>query len=349
MYHYASIEGAQHGPKGLDGFLDFAKKSGAAGCQPSNFMLEDGNGSFKSAASILDSFNRVGDDDDRGLRLDGVSMHCPFWVHTTAWTGSKTIRPFIPSKIAQGSPAAIEQWSEDYILGMFDLLAELGVKVVPMFWGVAFGWELATGYPWGLWKGADYDLVSEGKERFVTKTEKIRNHARKLGIIIAHEIHPGTAAMSSSDFHMLVGSCDGDSCLGVNIDPSHCWEGESWERRILAVGERIYACHVKNHVVRPGFPLRCMQPDWKYRAMQFTDLPSGDINLVRFVELLQQVGYMERYCNLVKRDSAPLVTEAESAHRDLDSTARNAIRYTRNNLCFDFATGSFEKGIGAEK
>ena len=40
--YHSSIEGAQHGSKGLDGFLAFAKEAGAAGAQPSNYMLDDG-------------------------------------------------------------------------------------------------------------------------------------------------------------------------------------------------------------------------------------------------------------------------------------------------------------------
>jgi len=35
IYH-SSIEGAQHGGKGLEGFLAFAKEAGAAGAQPSH-------------------------------------------------------------------------------------------------------------------------------------------------------------------------------------------------------------------------------------------------------------------------------------------------------------------------
>jgi sugar phosphate isomerase/epimerase len=88
--------------------------------------------------------------------------------------------------------ADIEKWAEDYCLRLLDLCAELGVKIIPMFWGVAFGWELATGYPWGFWKGGDYDLLKEGQERFVKKTGKLRTHARKLGLYLAHEIHGGT-------------------------------------------------------------------------------------------------------------------------------------------------------------
>ena len=127
----------------------------------------------------------------RGMSFDGISAHCPFWVHTTAWTESPTVRPFLPPDVAKKSAAEIEKWSETYILRLLDLAAAVNVKIMPMFWGVAFGWEVATGYPWGFWKGADYDLVKSGEERFVKKTAKIRAHANKLGIYLAHEIHPG--------------------------------------------------------------------------------------------------------------------------------------------------------------
>lgn len=337
---HPSIEGAQHGAKTLAQFLDYAKASGAAGAQPSNFMLQDG-AKLMSAATIKAQFEQ------RGLLLDGVSTHCPFWVHTTAWTQSPTIRPFLPPDVAAKSVAGIEQWSEDYILRIMDLCAELNIKIIPMFWGVAFGWELATGYPWGFWKGGDYDLIEEGKHRFVTKTAKIREHANKLGIYIAHEIHPGTAAMCADDFNMLVDICGGDKCLTVNADPSHCWEGEDWETRFLKVAPRIYACHVKNHTVRKALPLRMMEPNWQKRAMQFVDIPSGDLNMVRYAELLVHTGYPQRFKAINGTKTAPLVVEAESAYRDLDATSANGIQYVRDNLCFPVATGSFEDGMGA--
>jgi sugar phosphate isomerase/epimerase len=338
--YHPSIEGAQHGAKSLEAFLKWAKDSGAAGAQPSNYMLQSDKG-LKSAKEIKDTFAKA------KLSLDGISSHCPFWVHTTAWTGSPTIRPFIPADVAKKSPADIEKWAEDYVLRLLDLCAELGIKVVPMFWGVAFGWEVATGYPWGFWAGGNFDLIKEGQERFVKKTAKIRQHANKLGIYLAHEIHPGTGAMCADDFNMLVDICDGDKCLAVNADPSHCWEGESWESRFLKVGARIYACHVKNFVIRPGQPLRKMDGAWPKRAMQFVDIPSGDLNMTRYVELLIHVGYPQRYCEVMKTKTAPLVVEAESAYRDLDATSANAIQFVRDNLCFAVASGSFEDGMGA--
>jgi len=338
IYH-PSIEGAQHGAKTLAQFLDYAKASGATGAQPSNYMLQSEKG-FKSAKEIRETF------ESRGMTLDGISCHCPLWVHTTAWTGSPTIKPFIPADVAKLPPEKIEKWAETYILKLMDLAAELNVKILATFWGVAFGWEVASGYPWGFWQ-AGYDLIKEGQERFVKKTAKIRKHANELGIYLAHEIHPGTAAMCADDFNMLVKICDGDPCLAVNADPSHCWEGESFETRFLKVADRIYACHVKNFVIRSGFPLRMMEANWQKRAMQFTDLPSGQLNMTRYAELLVLCGYPQRYMKVMGTKTAPLVVEAESAYRDLDATSANGIAFVRDNLCFPLASGSFEEGMGA--
>jgi sugar phosphate isomerase/epimerase len=338
---HPSIEGAQHGAKSLPQFLTWAKNAGAAGAQPSNFLVQSSKGGFQKPSELKAAFAKA------KLKLDGISAHCPFWVHTTAWTGSPTIRPFIPADVAKKSPQAIEQWAEDYILELLDLCATLKIKIVPMFWGVAFGWEVATGYPWGFWSGGDYDFIKEGKERFATKTAKIRKHANELGLFLAHEIHPGTAAMCADDFNMLVAACDNDPCLTVNADPSHCWEGESWETRFLKVGPRVVACHVKNHVVRPDKPVRMMDPGWPNRAMQFVDIPTGDLNMTRYVELLVHIGYPRRYCEIMGTKTAPLIVEAESAYRDVDATSENGIAYVRDHLCFGVATGSFEDGMGA--
>jgi sugar phosphate isomerase/epimerase len=338
---HPSIEGAQHGAKSLADFLAYAKNSGAEGAQPSNFMLQSPKGGFMTAKEIKAAFSKA------KLKMDGISCHCPFWVHTTAWTGSPSIRPFIPADVAKKSPAEIEKWAEDYLLALFDLAVELGIKILPMFWGVAFGWELATGYPWGFWKGADFDLVKEGQDRFVGKTAKLRERANKLGLYLAHEIHPGTAAMCADDFNMLVDICGGDKCLTVNADPSHCWEGESWETRFTKVAARIYACHVKNYVIRPNIPLRFMNGDWQKRAMQFVDIPTGDLNMTRYVELLIHAGYANRYCEIMKTKTAPLIVEAESAYRDVDACSANGIQFVRDNLCFPIAAGSFEDGMGA--
>jgi sugar phosphate isomerase/epimerase len=339
---HASIEGAQHGAKSLEELVIFAKESGAAGAEPSNYHVEDGKGGFKSAAEIRAVF------DKHDMKLDGISCHCPIWCHTTAWTGSKTIRPFLPKEVWEKSPEEIEAWLEDYILKFMDLSAELGLKIIPMFWGMSHGFEVATGYPFGFFEGPEYDLIAEGNERFATKTAKIRQKANDLGIYLCHEIHPNSAALCADDFNMLVDACDGDPCLGVTADPSHCWEGEDFETRFRKVGDRIYAAAIKNFTIRKGVNLRSMTGDWRKRAMQFCDIPTGDMNMMRFTELLIDLGYADRYCEIMGTETAPLVTEAESAYRDLDATSANAIKYAADHLVFPIAEGSFEDGMGAE-
>jgi hypothetical protein len=90
-----------------------------------------------------------------------------------------------------------------------------------------------------------------------------------------------------------------------------------------------------------------MDPNWTNRAMQFVDIPSGDMNMLRYAELLIHIGYPQRYCKIMGTKTAPLIVEAESAYRDLDATSANGIAYVRDNLCFPVATGSFEDGMGA--
>lgn len=219
---------------------------------------------------------------------------------------------------------------------------------MPMFWGQSHGPEVASGYPWPFF-AADYDLIAEGDERFVSKTDAIRSLAHALNIKLCHEIHPGTAAQCASDFQHLLKICDYDPCLGVIADPSHCWENEPWDIRFRRheIGQRIFAVHMKNHHVKRNMPLRSMEADWKQRGMQFTELDKGDLDLVKFTQFLIENGYPQRYCNLMGTETAPLVVEAEDAFRNPDQVSIDSIEWVAKNCCFDAAQVSFEKEMGA--
>ena len=342
VYH-ASLETAQHGPKGLLGCLQFTKKAKGSGIIASNFLLQGADGKLRSASEIKAMF------DGEGMLLDGVSCHCPLWVHTTAWTGSPSIRPFIPGDVAKLSVEEIEAWAENYLLELFDLCAELGVKILTTFWGNAWGWEVASGYPWGFWTGPDFELIKRGNERFVTKTAKIRARANELGIKLCHEIHPGTGAQCADDMLKLLSLTDNDPCMAVNGDPSHCWEGEDMETRFRKVGHLIWCTHVKNHHVVRGMALRCMAEAWPERPMQFVPLADGDLNMLRYVELLVSVGYPQRYRGLMGTATAPLAAETESGHWALDTVGADGIAFINDKLCLDVAEGSFQDGMGEAK
>ena len=105
---HPSVEGAQHGAKSLVDFLDYAKRSGATGVQPSNYMLQ-AEKRFKSVQEIKDAFEKagqlrevgpVGADCVRGtpwckaveklldqLVEHELETHVPLWMNltTTGW------------------------------------------------------------------------------------------------------------------------------------------------------------------------------------------------------------------------------------------------------------------------
>ena len=348
---HSSVEGAQHGPKGLAGFAAYAKQSGAFGLQPSNYMVTRDDGSLFKASEIREVMEQ------NGLVLNGISRHCPFWLHGSLWTGTRSGNLFVhPSWLGTDGHPDVQK-IEDYLIRLFDLDAELDLHTAPMFWGQYHGPELAGGYPWGFWTGPNFgeqaktapqfDLLAEGDERFVTKTARLRSEAVSRAIRICHEIHPGTGAQCADDFLHLVKITDNCKSNGVNADGSHCWEGEGWEDRFTKVGPWIYAAHIKDFKRVPGAALRSMIPGWPDRGMRFTLLGQGEVSMLGYAELLIKVGYLARYCAAHKTASAPLVVEAESAHVQLDTASAHGIKYVNDNLTWPVAEGSFEKGMGA--
>lgn len=359
---HSSFEAAQYGDMALTVLLDFAEEIEADGVQPSNGHLEDGKGGFIPVATVRKEFA------DRGLTWDGISAHCPFWVLLAAWTGTKGNWPFIPEDKRDAEPQVVEDWAEGYCLDLLDYANEAGIKVIPMFWGPAFGLEVMGGYPWPFFSGPGYDFIKEGKLRFVHKTKKVRDRARQYGQVLCDEIHPSTAAMCKDDFHMLLDITENDPVMAVIADPSHCSEGEPWWVRFgdPRIAPRIYAVHLKNHHVRQGLPLRMMNPKWSKRAMQFTDLKTGDLNMKRFVELMMQLGWPQRFLakmappeiaddaepaptDIAKPKTAPLTTEAESDGELKTSVTAKAVEYTRDELVFEPPEGSFEEAMGQQE
>ncbi len=341
LFH-PSLELGQHGKKSLDEALQFAKSVGCEGAQPSCYHLQNEDGSFMSPEQVRAAF------DKHQLRLDGISSHCVFWVHGTAWTSSPTIRPFIPQHLHHESVERIEAWAEDYLLRLMDLSAALDRKVIPMFWGLYCGWELATGYPWGFFSGPGYDLPKEAEERFVKKTERLLSHASELGLVLAHEVHPNTGAACSDDFLNLYALCGGNDAMGVFADPSHCWEGEDFEARFSCLEQWVYGAHVKDFRRVRGKSLRSQQSLWQERGMQFTRLGEGEVDIFRFVQLLIDSDLNNRWNELhgTTDETIPLVAEAESAYVALDAASAHGVKFVSDHLCYEVAEGSFEDGMG---
>ena len=340
---HASIELGQHGDKDLATAAAYSKANGGGGILPSIYhLMKDPATSwaFKDPAEIR-SILEAGE-----VQFDGASMHCLFWVLGTAFSGSPTIRPFLPPSMHNASIAEIEAFAEDGVLKALDLLAALDRKVIPMFWGTYYSWEVISGYPWGFWSGPGYDLVKEGDERLVTKTQKVRDHARTNGQFLAHEIHGNTAARCASDFRRLLKLTDNDPVIRVWGDPSHCAFGETWEQRFRDIGEYVDGTHIKDFARRQGELLQ-IQPDWKLRAHKFCRLGDGEVDLVGYVELMWTCGAIRRFCEKNGVTSCGLAAEAESDFYPVTQCGAHGINWVKDNLLFVPPSASFQDTMGA--
>jgi hypothetical protein len=69
----------------------------------------------------------------------------------------------------------------------------------------------------------------------VKKTQMLRDQARKLGIYLCHEIHPGTGASTADDFNMLVGHLRRRQDARGERGPEPLLGRRPWETRFLKV------------------------------------------------------------------------------------------------------------------
>ncbi len=352
LFH-ASLECAQHGDKSLlpragagQTILQYAKRVGYEGVQLSAHHLTDPDtGLFYPATTIKQALA------DNGLKLDGISAHCPFWCLGTAWTNARGLRKFLSKDLLAKGSAVVEETVEGSCLALMDLSVELDNFFIAMFWGDYYGLEVASGYPWGMWELPEgEDLVKEGDDRFRTKTEKVRTHARERGLKLGHEIHRGTGLICATDYKRVKKEVlDNDECVVVNADATHCWENEDFHSRFRLVGDDVFGVHAKDNEIIPGISLSSMEKDWKKRAMRFRKLGRGTIKLDQYVHLMMEVGYVRRFRALQKLPetaTVPIVAEAEDAFEPLDVVSAEAATYIKTNYCVDFATVSFEKNLG---
>jgi len=152
---HPSVEGAQHGAKNLADFLAYAKKSGAAGAQPSNYMLQADKG-FKSAKEIKQTFEKA------KMKLDGVSGHCRSGSHHRL--DRQPLHPPIYSRRSRAQTAGTNRKMGRGLFARPDgpVRRTRGEGAAHVL-GCRFRLELALGYPWGFWKGGDYDLSRKAR------------------------------------------------------------------------------------------------------------------------------------------------------------------------------------------
>jgi sugar phosphate isomerase/epimerase len=308
----------------LEGVGQYVTQCGARSMMISNYLLngpghgENGRISFRDPKEIKQVLAAA------RIVAPTVSAHCAAYAHLSAKWGLEYAEPFVPGPVLAKGAQYVEDWSEEYLLGLLEAGTAAGIHIYGWFWGLWGNPVLHGGYPWVF--GWD-KMIKQGLTRFREKTSKIRARANHLGAYLAHEIHPATGAICARDFGLLLLATDYDRSLCVWGDPSHCWAGETWTRRFTSpfVATRVVGSHAKNFKFLEGASTLMISEDWTQRGHQFCGHGEGEVNLESYTKMLLAIGAGDRFCAIVGGDLMPMYSEAEDSILPLTAPSPNLL------------------------
>jgi sugar phosphate isomerase/epimerase len=310
--------------KTLEAVGQYATECGARSLMISNYLLngpghgDNGRIVFRDPKELKQVFGAL------RIVAPTISAHCAAYAHLSAKWSLEYAEKFVPSAVLAKGAQYVEDWSEEYLVGMLEAGTAAGIHTYGWFWGLWGNPVLHCGYPWVF--GWD-KMMSEGLDRFRDKTARIRAEANRLGAYLAHEIHPATGAICARDFGLLLLATDYDRCLCVWGDPSHCWAGESWTRRFTSplVAPRVVGSHAKNFKLLEGASTLMISEDWAQRGHQFCGHGEGEVNLKSYTKMLLAIGAGDRFCAINGGDLMPMYSEAEDSILPLISPGANLL------------------------
>ena len=100
-----------------------------------------------------------------------ISAHCAAYAHLSAKWSLEYAEKFVPSAVLAKGAQYVEDWSEEYLVGLLEAGTAAGIHTYGWFWGLWGNPVLHCGYPWVF--GWD-KMMSEGLDRFREKTARIR-------------------------------------------------------------------------------------------------------------------------------------------------------------------------------
>ncbi|MFM7846740.1 MAG: hypothetical protein ACKOBW_11490 [Planctomycetota bacterium] len=336
----------------LENVAGYATGCGARSLMISNYLLNGpghGDGGkivFRKPEEVRQVLSAA------GIVAPTISAHCAAYAHLSARWGIEYAEKFVPADVAAKGTQYVEDWSEEYLLGLIETGTAAGIHIFGWFWGLWGHPTLHSGYPWFFgWDG----MMAEGLARFRDKTARLRAKANQLKAYLAHEIHPGTGAICSRDFALLLMATDYDPSICVWGDPSHCWAGESWSQRFTSpfVAPRVVGSHAKNFKYLPGASTLMISEDWPQRGHQFCGHGEGEVNLESYAKMLLAIGAGDRFCAINGGDLMPLYSEAEDSILPLTAPAPHllgacsaGIKWVNDHLTgMSLTTATFTDGM----
>ncbi len=339
------VEGAQYAMRGLPGFLKVLKHVGADGGQPTLSMLTKEDNTLMTAQEVTNAFEA------EGLLCQHFSDHADMYVFpATALESKEAIAWCIPPDLlAKGFPA-IQQAMEDNLMRAIDLAAEMpGNGIIHGFWGITEGVPIAGGVSFPFFAGktdeGEFDLQQRRMDRFLTITEKVRNHARASKVKFGHENHPNTMAWHPQEMLDLNGA---DDNLVSAFDPSQYYGGIEWYDAFDILKDIIWLVHFKNFWRNPRGHMVLARGDWMERPGHFTGFDpiyNGMVNLTEFIHFLVSRGVVQRYIEKTGNDFMPFTAETEHPWRPITEVLKEDLKLIEHHGCCVPGAG-FEAEMG---
>ena len=308
----------------LEAVGKYATESGARSMMITNYLL-NGPGHGENCKIVFRNPKEVRQVlDGLGIVAPVISAHCASYAHLSAKWGLEYAEKFVPASVLAKGAQYVENWSEEYLIGLLETGTAAGIHIYGWFWGLWGNPVLHSGYPWVFGWDA---MMAAGLERFRVKTAKIRAAPIKLGAYLAQELHPAPAPSARA-----ISAC----CSSPPIMTSACVFGAiratAGPGRSGPNGSPVRLSLLESSAVMPrtsstltGASTLMISEDWTQRGHQFCGHGEGEVNLESYTKMLLAIGAGDRFCAITGGDVMPMYSEAEDSILPLTAPAPNLL------------------------
>src|SRR5260370_34493607 len=155
--------------KTLEAIGKYATDCGARSMMISNYLLngpghgDNGHIVFRDPKEVRQALAAL------GIVAPTVSAHCAAYAHLSAKWGLEYAEKFVPAPVLAKGAQYVEDWSEDYLVGLLEAGTMAGIHIYGWFWGLWGNPVLHGGYPWGFWGDK---MNAHGLERVINQNGK---------------------------------------------------------------------------------------------------------------------------------------------------------------------------------
>jgi len=224
---------------------------------------------------------------ENGIEITELSSHLQGQLVAVHPAYDELFDDFAPLEV-RGNPKARTEWAMEQIKLCLSANANFGCKAMPTFSGSLL-WH--TMYPWPQ---RPNQLVEEGFRELSNRWLPLLDHADKVNVDVAWEVHPGEDIHDGSTFEMFLKFVNDHPRANLLYDPSHLvLQQIDYSQYIDYYHKRIKCFHVKdaeyNLNGRTGVYGGYLP--WKDRAGRFRSIGDGQVDFKRIFSQFVKYGY----------------------------------------------------------